>query len=156
MPTSLPARPSVDELVNNLVDVVLSMLTGPRRRSTASRPDPPLPDEARVALDLRRPVVAVFGPNNPSLAELGTARVLGAAVGRRRSLLLTGGDRVDADTVKDGAIVAMVGAETPEDPASWIGVANRRHADAPQRRGPASVVVSRDGSPAQLRRGRHV
>ena len=86
--------------------------------------------------------MAIYGSNTPGPGDLAAARELARAIRRRRAVLLTGGDIGEPDTVKGAAIQAVVDDATPEEPAGWIGVANKRRAAEPRWRGQASVVVT--------------
>jgi predicted Rossmann-fold nucleotide-binding protein len=86
--------------------------------------------------------IAVFGSNTVEDDELAAARSLGIAVNRAKAVLLTGGDLIDAETVKDAAVWAAHGAGKSDAPATWIGVANKDKVQAPQPRGPLSMVVT--------------
>lgn len=94
-----------------------------------------------MPIDSSLKVVAMFGANNPSNDELSAALLLGTAVIRSGSVLLTGGDGSDPTTVKDAAISAAEEESTFAAPATWIGVANKHDSGKPQWKGAGSVVV---------------
>jgi predicted Rossmann-fold nucleotide-binding protein len=95
-----------------------------------------------MRIDQELPMVAVFGSNHPNPGELPAARLLGAAVNLSDAVLLTGGDLIERETVKDAAIWAAQGSGTPASPARWVGVGNRSRAQPAQKKGPRSLVVT--------------
>lgn len=81
-----------------------------------------------MAISPDHPVVAVFGTNDATLVELTAAEILGAAVQRAQAVLLTRGSLKPSRPghVEEAAIFAANRAASPDRPARWIGVANRR------------------------------
>lgn len=94
-----------------------------------------------MPIDPTLPILAVFGSNHPSAAELASATLMGAAANAVHVVLLTGGDGTRPRTVKDAAIIAAEEASIAGSPARWIGVANSPDSGPPDWRGPTSVVV---------------
>jgi hypothetical protein len=87
-----------------------------------------------------KPIIAVFGSNEPTCEQLAAARYFGAEVNSEGATLLTGGQGDDPNTVKDAAILAA----TEREPADWIGVLNSANS-APPRKGRAAGVVLTPG-----------
>ena len=74
---------------------------------------------------MRRTLVAVFGRNDATPAELDAARRFGAAIARAGAVVLTGGVGNGAAEIKEQAIVGA-GAHP------WIGMENSRAASPPR------------------------
>lgn len=77
------------------------------------------------AVDVSRPLIAVFGPNEAAPDEREAARLFGRAIAREGAIVLTGGRwRASPVQIKDIAIAAAERGSASDGTPVWIGVAN--------------------------------